>query len=334
MGDKRRMYEKVKGNRIPLYAEVGKYFLPDGSFDEKAFRESLRESLKRRESQPGPLPTINEWMIDYLTEILEYLSEKNITDLSFRLFRIALDESSRNGLDRVNIPARQLMEILDHASPDESLPERRMSTVEKRDAIFDAAVRVFAEKGFHSATMDEIAALAGIGKGSIYRHFKSKNELLTRLLEEKYREIIDRISGIFSSERDVLSQIQEMIEVWVTFIEDNHVVYRLIQGEAISKRDGGGDMFYDYLITRLPMFKERIIAFNRDRKIKTTNFYTTFYGILGFIDGVVQKWFRSGMSYPLRDEIPIITEVLFNGFVGESRTGTRFYTPPYDHNDL
>ncbi len=42
------------------------------------------------------------------------------------------------------------------------------------------------------------------------------------------------------------------------------------------------------------MFKERILSLNKEKKVKTTNFYTVFYGIMGFMDGVAHKWFRRG----------------------------------------
>jgi hypothetical protein len=132
------------------------------------------------------------------------------------------------------------------------------------------------------------------------------------------------VSRILSNEGDILLQIQEMIEFWVSFIQDNPVLYKLIQSEETDPRGERRTPFYDYIIEHLPMFKERILALNREKRVKTTNFYTVFYGIMGFIDGVAQKWFRRGMDYPLKDEIPVILEVLFNGFVGETKTNRSF----------
>ena len=133
------------------------------------------------------------------------------------------------------------------------------------------------------------------------------------------------MTEIFAREKDVLKQIEQMIIVWVKFIEKNPVVYRLIQSEAITRSGADKSRFYDNFITQFPMFKERIVSLNQEKKIKTTNFYTVHYGILGFIDGVVHKWFRRGMDYPLSDEIPVILEVLFNGFVGETQMRERSY---------
>jgi AcrR family transcriptional regulator len=55
-------------------------------------------------------------------------------------------------------------------------PERRMQRT--RDALLDAAVTVFAKRGFHGASLDEIAETAGFTRGAIYKHFADKEELL------------------------------------------------------------------------------------------------------------------------------------------------------------
>ncbi|HEX8375168.1 MAG TPA: helix-turn-helix domain-containing protein, partial [Geminicoccaceae bacterium] len=61
----------------------------------------------------------------------------------------------------------------------------RASGREARDELLTAALHVFAERGYRSAGVDEIAAAAGYSKGALYWHFPSKEELLTALLEER-----------------------------------------------------------------------------------------------------------------------------------------------------
>jgi len=53
----------------------------------------------------------------------------------------------------------------------------------RRGEILDAATKVFSEKGFHAATLDDIATAAGISKGSIYIHFDSKEAVIDGLSE-------------------------------------------------------------------------------------------------------------------------------------------------------
>jgi AcrR family transcriptional regulator len=54
-----------------------------------------------------------------------------------------------------------------------------------RDELLSAALRVFAERGYRNASVDEIAAAAGYSKGALYWHFASKEDLLSALLDER-----------------------------------------------------------------------------------------------------------------------------------------------------
>jgi AcrR family transcriptional regulator len=56
---------------------------------------------------------------------------------------------------------------------------------ETRAALLEAAERVFAERGFRAASVDAVVAAAGLSKGAFYWHFKSKDDLMFALLEER-----------------------------------------------------------------------------------------------------------------------------------------------------
>jgi AcrR family transcriptional regulator len=60
-------------------------------------------------------------------------------------------------------------------------PERRRQ--QTRDHLLEAAGRVFAERGFHGATMDQVAAAAGFTKGAVYSNFQSKEDLFLALFD-------------------------------------------------------------------------------------------------------------------------------------------------------
>lgn len=57
---------------------------------------------------------------------------------------------------------------------------------EREEAILQVAGEVFMEKGYHGMSMDEIAELVGIGKPTLYRHFASKEELVSTLVMRLY----------------------------------------------------------------------------------------------------------------------------------------------------
>lgn len=73
---------------------------------------------------------------------------------------------------------------------------RRMTREDKRRRIIEAAVEVFADKGFFGARVSEIADRAGVADGTIYLYFKSKDDILISLFEEKMAEILERLETL------------------------------------------------------------------------------------------------------------------------------------------
>lgn len=64
------------------------------------------------------------------------------------------------------------------------------SSVEVRDAILRAATSLFAQYGFKKASVDEVARLARIGKGTIYQHFESKEALFAEVIRHESETLI------------------------------------------------------------------------------------------------------------------------------------------------
>jgi TetR/AcrR family fatty acid metabolism transcriptional regulator len=74
-----------------------------------------------------------------------------------------------------------------------STSTRALPPDEKRQVIFAAAREVIVERGFDAAKMDEIAARAGVGKGTLYNFFISKEELFLNLVLEHFQRIRDMV---------------------------------------------------------------------------------------------------------------------------------------------
>lgn len=75
-------------------------------------------------------------------------------------------------------------------------PKFRRRSEARPDEILDAALGVFAERGFDAARMDDIAARAGVSKGALYLYFDSKEALLKGLIEREVAPIAAMLSGM------------------------------------------------------------------------------------------------------------------------------------------
>ncbi|BBY30973.1 TetR/AcrR family transcriptional regulator [Mycolicibacterium sediminis] len=91
--------------------------------------------------------------------------------------------------------------------------ERRLEHT--RALLLDAAEDVFAEKGFTSATLDDIAHAAGYTKGAIYKHFATKEELFLAVSDRYWRRYFDNFAEVMSDANRVGGrELDEIAERW------------------------------------------------------------------------------------------------------------------------
>jgi AcrR family transcriptional regulator len=89
-------------------------------------------------------------------------------------------------------------------------PDRRRQ--QTREHLLAAAARVFAERGFHGATLDAVAAAAGFSKGAVYSNFTSKEDLFLSLLESAYgREMESIRATIDASDLPVEARLTDFL---------------------------------------------------------------------------------------------------------------------------
>jgi len=83
-------------------------------------------------------------------------------------------------------------------SEDETMTRRERERLAHRREIMDAALSVFAEKGYFGTTLDEIAQRADFSKGTLYLYFQSKEDLLYTIIKEKNDEWLGIMKNIMS----------------------------------------------------------------------------------------------------------------------------------------
>ena len=98
---------------------------------------------------------------------------------------------------------------------------RDTRTNDKRARILEAAIKVFAERGFHSATVAEIARAAGVADGTIYLYFKGKDDLLLRLFDEKMTELLADAKAAVAQERTAPGKLRRFIQLHLAVVERN-----------------------------------------------------------------------------------------------------------------
>ncbi len=120
--------------------------------------------------------------------------------------------------------------------PDQDLiivdsPHSRADAVKNRAVLLATAKRLFAEQSVDGVTMSAVADAAGVGKGTLYRHFENKLELSMALLDEDQRDLQDRTLKYLRESGSRLNALQWFIGEVLQFTERNSPLLCVSSGE-------------------------------------------------------------------------------------------------------
>src|SRR5438477_7485595 len=101
----------------------------------------------------------------------------------------------------------------------------------KRERILEAAVKIFAEKGFYNAKVSEIARVAGVADGTIYLYFKSKDDLLISLFEDRMERINANLREAIEGTRGAEARIRRIVRLHLELVESNRAMAEVITVE-------------------------------------------------------------------------------------------------------
>ncbi len=111
-------------------------------------------------------------------------------------------------------------------------PRRRLTAEERRRAILTAAQDVFARRGYHGSSIDEIAQAAEISKALIYEHFPSKKDLHASLLDMHVQELFDRLAASAATPEPGDIRMRAGLDAFLTWVEEQRGAFRMVFRDA------------------------------------------------------------------------------------------------------
>lgn len=126
-------------------------------------------------------------------------------------------------------------------------------------AIFESAIKVFSNSGYTGATMDEVVARAGVAKGSLYYHFKSKEELFIFIIKEGINLINEDIDKATKGMDNPYEIIKESFRVMLKYVYDNKDLFKVIISQLWGTEDRN-DMLRDEIKTLIDNSTEKFKA--------------------------------------------------------------------------
>jgi TetR/AcrR family fatty acid metabolism transcriptional regulator len=195
----------------------------------------------------------------------------------------------------------------------------RAVIVDKREAILRAAIKVFAEKGYFSSKVADIAGEAGIADGTVYLYFKSKEEILHSIFDRAMEEFIAEGKREIAEIEEADKRLRRIAELHLEKLgadRDLAVVFQVeLRGSTKFMEEFSAAGFAEYLsiIHQTIEDGQNTGVFRKD--LNATVCSKILYGAL---DEMVTNWILSKKAYQLAPMADEVLKVFFGGVLNNS----------------
>jgi len=164
----------------------------------------------------------------------------------------------------------------------------------KKSVILESATTLFSEKGFRETSMAELSKITGAAEGTIFYHFKTKEELFVSILEELKKSIVQEFEDYFrgSEFKTGLQMVEGAVSFYLllsTKMEDRflllhrHDPYELAQSNSVCRRH-----LEDIYNCFVNIFEKAILRGQEDGSVVRTPARKTALIIFSMVDGLVR----------------------------------------------
>ncbi len=189
-----------------------------------------------------------------------------------------------------------------------------MRDPDKPQQIIDAAVRVFARKGYYNARVSDVAKEAGIAAGTIYLYFKTKDDILVTLFREKMAQFVATLRKSIADEPDAVAKLRRLIFLHFQLLEQHPELAEVVQVEQRQGqkffRGASAHEISSYFALIGSVLEEGVVEgrFRPGLPVKTAT-----KALFGAMDQMATSWVLGKRGYRLADTAEALADIFLRG---------------------
>lgn len=201
------------------------------------------------------------------------------------------------------------------SAPDPVLTGRakRMPREKRREQLLGCALQVFVAKGFHAASMDDIAEAAAVSKPVLYQHFPGKHELFLDLLDSHLSHLVDELTTALSRASSNKERVTATVTAFYEFISREDEAYRLIFAAGMDHDEEVSDRlerFHDAMAGAIA----EVIADDTGQPMAEATMLG--HGLIGMATSAARHWSRLSERPALSTSAPLTARLAWRGISG------------------
>jgi AcrR family transcriptional regulator len=186
----------------------------------------------------------------------------------------------------------------------------------RREEILQAAYRVFAERGFENATMDEIARTAGVAKGTLYLYYPSKYEIYSAALHRNALALAAQTVAAMDGAAGVEAKLQAFIATRLRFFEEHRDFFRIYDqefGRLLCRHPQKGRPVDDLYLEQVKALDQVLQQAARRRAVRPVRTETAAMAIFDITRGLAMQRVRGSVRGPIEDDIAFAFDLTWKG---------------------
>jgi AcrR family transcriptional regulator len=199
------------------------------------------------------------------------------------------------------------------------LTRREREKVEHRRLVLEAAEEVFSRKGFHNATVQEIATLAEFSVGYLYTLFRHKTDLYVELIDMRVAEVIADVEERMAAQEGPIAKLCAAIEAKVDFFRKHQRFFLIFPTLRAAGRAQAPPVLLEKTERRYFGYLERLQAVFADGirqgLIADVDPAVLVHSMEGVTNAAIAQWIHSGGKAGGMAEPEVLQTILFRGIL-------------------
>ncbi len=190
--------------------------------------------------------------------------------------------------------------------------------IRHREEILGAAEEIFAEKGFHRATVEDVAAKAEFSVGTIYNLFSNKEDLYQSLIKQRCQEISDEAHLALNQAADPISMVESFIQAKIDIFAKYQSFMKLYTRERMGDRFSNNELWRETVAPLYEQIRDRMIV-SFQNGIAAGSFppdlepWDLYIALEGITDGFLFDWLLHPEKATFQDKYSIMLKLFFDG---------------------
>ena len=190
---------------------------------------------------------------------------------------------------------------------------------EKYNKILESAGAVFAQYGFHKATISQIASQAGVADGTLYLYFKNKDDILNQFINFKTEMFFHKMHSEVQKGNNAEEKLRYLIRCHLEEFQNDKNMATIFQSEARYLRD-----IESQIKNISKMYLDLLSDIIEQGQIEGSMRQDLFVGlvkrfILGAVEGVINTWVSAGGRYDLIPMADPLVDLYLTGIQGNTK---------------